>query len=184
MSNARPQTRRRGDNLVRAVYTATADALCTVGYGNLTIESIAAAAGTGKAALYRRWPSLDDLVRDTLGDLLPPPPVLDASTPLRDGLVEVVAYLNEALFASKRAAFVAVASHSAEETSKLRELLRERVLDPCQHQLMTLGGERGELVASTAPAMVMYECTMGRPPLTRTRVEAIVDTVLLPLMRV
>lgn len=180
------KTRRRGEDLVHAVHTATAEQLCSVGYARLSMEGIAAAAGTGKAALYRRWSSLDELVRDTLGDLLPSPPEVPGDTTLRAGMIELVSYLNDALFDSKRAAFQAVAAHSGEDTSMLRELFRERVLDPCQDRLLELmeregAGPRNARIASVAPALVMYDCTLGRPMLTAAELESIVDDVLLPL---
>ncbi|SEP39123.1 TetR family transcriptional regulator [Amycolatopsis saalfeldensis] len=182
------KTRRRGEDLVHAVYTATVEQLCSVGYARLSMEGIAAAAGTGKAALYRRWSSLDELVRDTLGDMLPSPPEVAGETTLRAGMIELVSYLNAALFDSKRAAFQAVAAHSGEDTSMLRELFRERVLDPCQDRLLELmkrrgvdAGPRNARIASVAPAMVMYDCTLGRPMLTAAELESIVDDVLLPL---
>ncbi|MGI5128420.1 TetR family transcriptional regulator [Pseudonocardia sp. CA-107938] len=181
------KTRRRGADLVQAVYAATADQLCTVGYPRLSMEGIAAAAGTGKAALYRRWSTLDELVRDTLADMLPSPPEVDEGTDLRAGIVELVAYLNDALFDSKRAAFQAVAAHSGDDTSMLRELFRERVLDPCQDRLLELmqrhgAGPDDALIASVAPAMVMYDCMLGRPMLTTDQLESLVDRVLLPLV--
>ncbi len=37
----------------------------------MTIEGVAAAAHTGKAAIYRRWPSKEELVADTLDNVLP-----------------------------------------------------------------------------------------------------------------
>jgi len=181
--------RRRGEDLVHAVYAATVEQLCTVGYARLSMEGVAAAAGTGKAALYRRWSTLDELVRDTLGDMLPPPPEVDESTALRAGMIELVSYLNDALFDSKRAAFQAVAAHSGDDTSMLRELFRDRVLDPCQARLLELmkrhgvdSGPHDALIASVAPAMVMYDCTLGGPMLTADQLESLVDNVLLPLV--
>lgn len=185
----RAKTRRRGDDLVRAVKAATVEQLCSVGYARLSMEGVAAAAGTGKAALYRRWSSLDELVRDSLRDLLPAPPEPDPAIPLRAGAVELVSYLNDALFDSKRAAFQAVAADSGKDDSMLRELFRERVLDPCGQRLVELverhtgvAGPQDALIASVAPALVMYECMFGRPMLTPEQVESIVDTVLLPLV--
>lgn len=183
------KSRRRGEDLVHAVYAATVEQLCTVGYARLSMEGVAAAAGTGKAALYRRWSTLDELVRDTLGDMLPPPPEVDESTALRAGMIELVSYLNDALFDSKRAAFQAVAAHSGDDTSMLRELFRDRVLDPCQARLLELmkrhgvdSGPHDALIASVAPAMVMYDCTLGGPMLTADQLESLVDNVLLPLV--
>src|SRR5438445_2508913 len=60
------RSRRRGEVLERALYEATLAELAEVGYGGLTMEGIAARAHTGKAALYRRWCSKQDLVHAAL----------------------------------------------------------------------------------------------------------------------
>ena len=54
--------RRRGQELENALLQAAWDELATVGFGSLTMESVAARAKTGVAVLYRRWANKDDLV--------------------------------------------------------------------------------------------------------------------------
>ncbi|MEV7028182.1 TetR family transcriptional regulator, partial [Kitasatospora sp. NPDC093558] len=56
--------RRRGEVLESAIFGATLQQLVTDGYARLTMEGVAAAAQTGKAALYRRWSSKEELVKD------------------------------------------------------------------------------------------------------------------------
>ena len=65
--------RKRGAELERAIKDATIAELACGGYGNVTIESVAARAQTGKASIYRRWPTKQELVLDALGDLLSGP---------------------------------------------------------------------------------------------------------------
>src|SRR6195952_4646795 len=43
--------------------------LAEVGYGALTMDAVAAEAGVGKATIYRRWRTKEDLVVDTISDL-------------------------------------------------------------------------------------------------------------------
>ncbi|WAC53536.1 TetR/AcrR family transcriptional regulator [Gordonia sp. SL306] len=50
-----PAHRRRGAELERAILEAVRDQVDRHGYANTTYEGVAAAAGTGKAVLYRRW---------------------------------------------------------------------------------------------------------------------------------
>lgn len=64
--------RRRGPELERAILDAALEQLSTVGWNALTMEGVAAGAHTGKAAVYRRWPSKADLVADVLRTGLPP----------------------------------------------------------------------------------------------------------------
>jgi hypothetical protein len=63
--------RRRGAVLERAILEAALEQLSTVGWNGLTMEGVAAGAQTGKAAVYRRWPSKEDLVADALQAGLP-----------------------------------------------------------------------------------------------------------------
>ncbi|MEO7262767.1 MAG: helix-turn-helix domain-containing protein, partial [Jatrophihabitantaceae bacterium] len=65
--------RKRGVALERAIKDATLAELACGGYGSVTIESVAARAQTGKASIYRRWPTKQELVLDALGDLLSGP---------------------------------------------------------------------------------------------------------------
>ena len=58
--------RRRGPELERAIYDATLGELAQHGLEALTMEGVAAAAKTGKASLYRRWKSKDELLADAL----------------------------------------------------------------------------------------------------------------------
>ncbi|GAA2052129.1 TetR/AcrR family transcriptional regulator [Streptomyces carpaticus] len=52
----RQQTRRRGAALEEAILRAAVEELTASGYAGLTMDKVAARAGTNKNALYRRWP--------------------------------------------------------------------------------------------------------------------------------
>lgn len=56
-------SRRRGDDLERAIFEAALEELAEVGYANLRMEAVAARAKAGKASLYKRWPDRAHLVR-------------------------------------------------------------------------------------------------------------------------
>ncbi len=61
-----PQTssRRTGDELVAAVHTAAFEEITDNGLRGASMDRIARRAGTGKAALYRRWPNVRALGLD------------------------------------------------------------------------------------------------------------------------
>ncbi|MEU7755144.1 TetR family transcriptional regulator [Micromonospora sp. NPDC049171] len=190
----RVQGRRRGADLERAIFEAVIDQLGTVGYAKLTMEGVAAAARTGKAALYRRWDNRDDLVRDALGTLLPGPPDVPEATPLRAGLLILLHYFDSALFGSRGAVFQAVAAGSGNDVTMLRALFQARVTDPCQERILALlrrdvpaGGAsttdeaHQRAFATVGPAMLTYNCVNGQDRSTDQQIESIVDTVLLPL---
>ena len=56
------RARRHGAELENALLQAAWDEARAVGYAGLTMEGVAARAGTGKAVLYRRWPRRAELV--------------------------------------------------------------------------------------------------------------------------
>ncbi len=65
--------RRRSTRSHEAVLTATIAVLDDVGYSGLTMEAVAAAAGVGKATIYRWWPSKASLIIEALDTTVPTP---------------------------------------------------------------------------------------------------------------
>jgi AcrR family transcriptional regulator len=66
----RGRTRRRGAALEQAILRAAADELTESGYAALTMDRVARRAGTNKNAIYRRWPSRQQLVLGALAQRL------------------------------------------------------------------------------------------------------------------
>src|ERR1700677_3369638 len=62
-----PRTRRRGATLQHAILDAAWEEVAAVGYDQATMASVAARAGTSKAALYRRWPNRTELLASAIG---------------------------------------------------------------------------------------------------------------------
>ncbi|WP_183094627.1 TetR/AcrR family transcriptional regulator [Nocardioides stalactiti] len=62
MTTPRGAGRPRDPRIEQAALDAARDLLVEVGYQRLTMAAVAGRAGTTKAALYRRWPSLPHLV--------------------------------------------------------------------------------------------------------------------------
>jgi len=65
--------RRRGPALEAAILEAAFDELTEAGYAGLTMERVAERARTGKASLYRRWPSRTELTLDAVRHAMPDP---------------------------------------------------------------------------------------------------------------
>jgi AcrR family transcriptional regulator len=75
-----------------AIRRATFDVLAETGYGRLSIEAIAKRAGVSKTAIYRRWPSKQDLVLDLVTQVaVQAIPVPDTGSFYQD----LLAYLRE-----------------------------------------------------------------------------------------
>ncbi len=79
------------DNVIRA---AILRLLAEVGYGALTMDAVASEAGVGKATIYRRWRTKEDLVVDTIAEMsrsvVVPPDTGSLETDLREIMHSVV----------------------------------------------------------------------------------------------
>ncbi|NUW33184.1 TetR/AcrR family transcriptional regulator [Nonomuraea sp. SMC257] len=57
------------DSVTEAITNAFFEELAAVGYGRLSMEAVARRAGSGKAAIYRRWPSKEAMTADLVGQV-------------------------------------------------------------------------------------------------------------------
>jgi AcrR family transcriptional regulator len=188
--------RRRGPALETALLDAAWDELLAVGFGKLTMESVAVRARTGIAVLYRRWANKDELVLAAIEHYRNghPVDVPDTGT-LRGDLIAALAGMGEA-----RAAFFAVAAAAAFSgllagTGLTPTQVRDRIIgDQRLARIRTIyqrAHDRGEidlkLIRSAVLAMpfdlVRHDLLMDLKPVKRSRVESIVDELFLPLVR-
>jgi AcrR family transcriptional regulator len=65
-SPRRTPGRPRSEASHQSIIHATLELLIEVGYGALTMEAVRTRAGVGKATIYRRWASKEELVSDTI----------------------------------------------------------------------------------------------------------------------
>ena len=65
-SPRRTRGRPRSEASHHAIIEATLELLVEGGYGALTMEAVRTRAGVGKATIYRRWSSKEELVSDTI----------------------------------------------------------------------------------------------------------------------
>ena len=189
-----PATRRRGEALQRAIFRATLEQLGALGYAKLTMEGIAEAAGTGKAALYRRWSSKEDLVYAALADCLPDPAQVTARESVREDLLALLGFYRQLYTLSHGAAFRVFKEESDLQKSRLHAMVRGSVTEPAKaqlHQALLRGAARGEVrpqaataqTAAIGPALMSYYCMTENPEVPDGYVEHLVDEVLLPLLR-
>jgi AcrR family transcriptional regulator len=68
-SPRRTPGRPRSEASHQAIVRATLELLLEVGYGPLTMEAVRTRAGVGKATIYRRWASKEELVGDAIVSL-------------------------------------------------------------------------------------------------------------------
>lgn len=181
--------RRRGPVLHRAIFDAVFDQIQTVGYARLTMDRVAAAAGTSKAVLYRRWDSKEALVLDALQESMPAMPDVPGQPTLREDLLMLLGALRSALAAAQGIAFHLVA---AEVGGDCQALVNERLFAPAHRAVLGAlrrAAERGEisavmatdLIADIGPALLRSRAMDGSA-LPDALVAAITDEVLIPLL--
>lgn len=186
-------TRRRGAVLEDAIFAATLDQLRTVGYSGLTMEGVAASAQTGKAALYRRWPSKEELIVDALHHALPP---LDDVPDTGDVRKDVLALLRRvaAVVNSPGGCALQALMGEIQREPAFVEAVHARVIEPRKKMMLTVlrrGVERGQvrpeavkrIVAEVGPALVVHQLLVRGAPVSDAVVRSIVDDVIMPILR-
>ncbi|MEY9876874.1 AcrR family transcriptional regulator [Streptacidiphilus sp. MAP12-33] len=187
--------RRRGPALEQAIFEATLEQLIASGYARLSMEAVATAAQTGKASLYRRWDSKEQLVLDALSASLPPAGAPPDTGDLRTDLLAVLAGLRVAMSSRPGCAARAVISElDHERAAAFIGLVHRQILDPAHLlllQVIRAAAERGEvrlevatpMVLDLVPAMMMYRTKTRQGRFTEQEAQALVDEVLLPVLR-
>ncbi|MGW1025885.1 TetR/AcrR family transcriptional regulator C-terminal ligand-binding domain-containing protein [Streptomyces sp. NPDC002577] len=187
--------RRRGPVLERAILEAALDQLGTVGWNGLTMEGVAAAAQTGKAAVYRRWPSKEDLVADALQAGLSALGAAPDLGDVREDLLELCRQLREAMYSPPGFALRAVI-HECDviAAERFHGLILEGVVQPTVRlvkEVLLRGIERGDVrsggaddyVCEVIPAMMMYRSKMCGSEWTERDIEDVIDRLMMPLLR-
>ncbi|QKW34615.1 TetR/AcrR family transcriptional regulator [Actinomadura sp. NAK00032] len=188
--------RRRGAELEGALLDAAWDELVEAGYAKLTMESVAARAGTGIAVLYRRWANKDRLVLAALEHYRNGHPVDVPDTgSLRGDLLAALTGMGEA-----RAGFFAIVAATAFSgllagTGLTPAQVREEILgDKRTARIRTIyerAHDRGEIDLAWLPPAVLampfdlvrHDLLMDFEPVRAGRIKSIVDDLFLPLVR-
>ncbi len=179
--------RPRDPELDGTILQATIELLCEQGFAGTTVEAVAERAGVGKATIYRRWATREDLLLAAGGEMGPCPGDPDCGN-LRDDLVflisGLVAMLTETPVGSLLPATVEEAARNPEMRSRLDAFIIERRA-PVRAALAR-ADERGELRAGVDHELVID--LLSGPVFTRTLLtgtpleervsERIVDAVL------
>jgi AcrR family transcriptional regulator len=181
----RPRSARAEQAIVEAVLGMLADG---VALEALSVEAIAARAGVGKATIYRRWTSKEDLIVDALAALKMPLPPLRGES-VRDDLVALLRVVGRESDARRSGVMMCVLPHVHRNPElygwyqKVVEPRRERMREVLRRGITT-GEVRADLDVETsigmlaAPLilqrMVMWNPNLDLPDLA----ERVVDTFL------
>ncbi len=185
--------RRRGAALETAIYDAVLQQLSTVGFAAMTIEGVAAAAHTGKAAIYRRWPSKEELVADTLDNVLPAIALPRDTGSVRSDLLEIFTVLIDMMGSPAGGAMQALMGELGHDHDFITTL-HERVLAPrkaLMTEILLRGVARGDVapdavkpvVVEAGPALLVHRLLTFGSPIDPAYMEAVLDDVVMPLIR-
>jgi AcrR family transcriptional regulator len=175
MTTAAPvmRGRPRHSSIDQAIMGATVRMLGEVGYQSLSMAGVAATAGVGRPALYRRFPSKRDLVVAAILDLTDAPePALPEET--RGALAALLGATAEALARPGGMAILGSLLTQEARDPELITLFRERVFAPRQaviHALLQQGIDAGDvrpdLDLEVADALLfgalLARATLGEP---------------------
>lgn len=150
MPGTKTKGRPRQAGIDVAVLDAALRQLSTLGYARLTIESVAAEAGVGRPAVYRRWRNKAELVMAALEDLrvreATEPSTGDTRRDLTAQLERIRHYFDDLGGMS----LIGTLLVEEERHPELLERFRERVVRPRRAELadvLRAGQDRGEVRA-------------------------------------
>ncbi|MFG3015743.1 TetR/AcrR family transcriptional regulator [Streptomyces cinerochromogenes] len=187
--------RRRGAVLERAILDAALEQLSTVGWKGLTMEGVAAGAQTGKAAVYRRWTSKEDLVADALVSGLPRVEQAPDLGSVREDLLALCRQVRQIMYSRPGVALRSVI-HECDhmQVERFEGVIFGSVVEPTVKLLREViehGIERGEVRSDAAngyvfdaiPAMMMYRSKMCASEWSDQDLVEMIDQLMLPLLR-
>jgi len=140
--------RPRSDRVHRAILDAARELLIRDGFTRLRLEHVAAAAGVGKATIYRRWPSKEDLAQALLQDLAAPHLVIDDVGDTREELLAAVLNPLRAINETNFGPVIKALISQIAGNPKLGDPFRETVVRVRREQVgaaIARGIERGDL---------------------------------------
>ncbi|MGW1997452.1 TetR/AcrR family transcriptional regulator [Embleya sp. NPDC001921] len=192
VTDYRQRPRKRGVTLERAITEAVVAELGERGYGALTFEGVATRAGTGKSALYRRWPDKMSMVADALSAALPNPESLSLPGELRADLIVYLETVAQGMLGPLGLGMRLLCGEISRHR-EFAEMWEHRVIGPWQSLLAEVLADaiaRGE----ARPGALAPECVLAGPsvlcqrftitgvPMSRAEIESLVDNALMPML--
>jgi AcrR family transcriptional regulator len=179
------------DGVIRA---AILRLLADVGYGALTMDAVASEAGVGKATIYRRWRTKQDLVVDTISDLNR----AEASAPdtgslegdLRQMLRSLVGVINGPIGAATLSLLSTVPHQPALAEAFQNGPLAvwrqsfEEIWARAEQRGEVRPGVGGTVAAEATSALLVQRWLLTGRPVDDAFADEVLDTVVLPLIRI
>jgi AcrR family transcriptional regulator len=157
------------------------------------MEGVAAAAQTGKAALYRRWGGKEELVTAALRSVLPDPTAVPLTDDPRTDILALLGCMRDTMDLTHGVAFQ-LAKKEAELESGIAAMVQGRVMDPFREMTIEVlkraeaagqvrPGVATQQIADVGPAMLIHHALTVEPEVPDEYLASIVDDVILPLIR-
>ena len=187
-------TRRTGDELIQAVHAAALAEISENGLRGASMDRIAKRAGTGKAALYRRWPNVRALGLDvflaTIAEAVPQ--AFPNTGSLREDLVDSMKSFTSSFRGPMALVLRELISESAHDSALIEEFNR-RLGEPMESELVNVlqrAMARGEiptkpidpLIFELPDALISHRLLMRGEIIDDITCEHLVDHVILPLL--
>jgi len=185
----RPRDPSRDDVIRAAILRLLGD----VGYGALTMDAVAAEAGVGKATIYRRWRTKQDLVIDTVSELNRAW-ILDADTGSLEGDLRQLVHRMVEMMASPVGAatrsLLAAMQHEPALIDAFREgpmAIWRRAFSEMWARAQARGdvgpGMTQSIAAEAATALFVQRWLVTREPVDAAYADAVLERIVLPLVR-
>ncbi len=175
------------------ILDAALEVLAETGYDGMTVDMVAARAKAGKATIYRRWPTKNELVIDAVAcmknagasyDDLP-----DTGT-LRGDLLAMIKP-HSIKDGEKKLQVMAGLISMLVRAPELAEAANAAIVEPranANRTLMRRAVERGEISADcdietlslVSPSMAAYRVLILQKPVDRAFLVSLIDSVILP----
>jgi AcrR family transcriptional regulator len=153
--------RPRSEQAEQAIIEATLDLFAEQGFEGVCVEAVASRAGVGKATIYRRWPSKEELLLAALGSLKSPYPEPKGIS-ARDDLVAIVAVMCADRADPRKARRYALLLGEGEKYPRLMARYMQTVVEPRRDILraaLRRGISSGELRADTDVEVALLALT-------------------------
>ncbi len=178
------------DGVIRA---AILRLLADVGYGALTMDAVASEAGVGKATIYRRWRTKQDLVVDTISELAQvegaSPDTGSLEGDLRELMRGYVGVLTGPTGAAIKSLLSTIPHHPA-----LADAFRNGPVEVWRtvfEEVWAKAEERGEVpagmdhtvIGETVGAVLVQRWLITGWPLDESVADQVLDVVVMPVIR-
>lgn len=177
----------RSARVREAILAATFDELLDHGYAGLRVDAVAARAGVNKTTVYRRWPTLEDLLVDALTTWSHDVPVPDTGN-IETDLLAIGRELRDLLNGGVGRQVAALVLTAGLRKAELREATRRYFAHQVTRAVPTVNGaiDRGELppdvdveaLLTSVRAPLFYRMVTTGDPIDDALVEHTVQVTL------